>query len=784
MYIGRSVPISPALWILLAAGGALFVTGNQGVWATALFFTLAGLVMVVCPPSVRPGRVAQALGVLFLLSGLLAFLPQAWFPEPAWRSLFPAGGSVPLADSVSPQPWLGWYWWFAQVGIFLVGAFVLSRPLEGRTLAVFLHGVALVVAAFAVLSIFSWQSGWKFPFDFDGAFGFLANKNHTATVLFVGAIVSFGLMQWETMHGYRGAAVSAALCGAPPLAGLLFFSNSRAGVVFLAFGIVLWAIGAARGEAWRKVLAAAVILVVFLGVLFSFGDSEVRNRLVALGENAVAVNVDQENGDVDFRQPIFRDAVKILKDAPLTGIGLGQFVYVFPQYRVDSARAAVVLHPESSWLMSACEAGLISVLALLGAVVWFFRRCWKSRDADDGMLRWTAASAIGAAVAHGLIDVPWHLPALGWFLFVIAMAIVPSSRLEFRRPALARALALLAGFTVMAGGAYVGWERFHYRYPLPLSWNSYTKELTELGKQGRNDEGEFVAAEAIRHFPLKHEAHYWLVGYLRMFLETGPEIDVATKAGRMVEPILPRVAVDQAILWQNLDPLREAEAWGEAVRRALRLDMLVGQTDLPGASSQVQAAFASLRERPEGQAILLRQISETPVLAAQGFRFAAPEVATEWLATSPDPVAFLEALPVTVRLQVLDRWIGLPDPSIAVAYMEGRNVAGSGLYWRTLARYYAGAGDKPRAVEVVAQAAGVSLEGGWRSRNDFGREIAALEAQGNEVAVRRLLKEAVEAKTADAAKLSVAMAAYAAAGDWEMAWKAASRLASEAKLAQ
>jgi hypothetical protein len=47
--------------------------------------------------------------------------------------------------------------------------------------------------------------------------------------------------------------------------------------------------------------------------------------------------------------------------------------------------------------------------------------------------------------------------------------------------------------------------------------------------------------------------------------------------------------------------------------------------------------------------------------------------------------------------------------------------------------------------------------------------------------MRRLLKEAAEVERADPDKLRVAMASYAASGDWEMAWKAASRLATATK---
>jgi hypothetical protein len=194
--------------------------------------------------------------------------------------------------------------------------------------------------------------------------------------------------------------------------------------------------------------------------------------------------------------------------------------------------------------------------------------------------------------------------------------------------------------------------------------------------------------------------------------------------------------------------------------------------------------MASLKERPDGQAAFLRLLAGNSLVAAYAVRFASPEVAAEWLDGLADAPAFLDSLPDALRQKVLDRWVALPDASAAVAYMEAKSSPAPGPFWRQLARHHANAGDKPRAVSVVAQAWGVPQEGGGRSLNEFGKEIAALEAQGNEVAVRRLLREALDAKRADADRLAVAMAAYAAAGDWDSAWKAASRLATEAKLPQ
>jgi hypothetical protein len=150
----------------------------------------------------------------------------------------------------------------------------------------------------------------------------------------------------------------------------------------------------------------------------------------------------------------------------------------------------------------------------------------------------------------------------------------------------------------------------------------------------------------------------------------------------------------------------------------------------------------------------------------------------------PSAAEFLDSLPAEVRSGLVARWSGLPSAAGAVAYMEARNQPAPGPYWRQLANYYARAGDKPRAVALVAEATGVPLDGASLPAGEFAAELGKLQAQGNDVAVRRLVKEAAEAADAPPDRAVVAMAWSAQAGDWEMAWRAASRLVTATKISQ
>lgn len=778
---------SANLSLLLGAAFSVMLAGTEEAWAIAVFLAGAGIALFLVRPIVRPSAVPLFLVPLFCILCLLAFLPLSYFPVPEWRSALMELGSVPLAESVNPQPWFGWFWWWLLAGTCLAYSALLTAPLQAKSLAFVLHSAAFFVAVYAALSIFASQSGWKYPFHGGAVFGFLPNRNHTATLLVVGSVLSFGLMQWRLTRGDKVAASFAALCGAPSLAALLFFSTSRAGVVFLAVGLAVWAIGASHSPvARRRIFLTTVVLAVFLGLLFVAGGSTVRDRLASLWKEVLSVQMEDDGRDLDFRQPIFRDTARMIADQPLVGVGLGQFSDVFRQYRNESARAATVLHPESDWLMVAAETGVPSAVVLGALFLWFLSVCWKSRAASGGMLRWTAASAVAAAALHGIVDVPWHRPSVGWFLLTIAVSSLPSSaRMLHVPPLLSRILFVLAGLLLIAASGWITIEKRQGRSPAFYRWPEISSALEKLGNERRFSQAEGVAQAGIQKFPLRSEAYYWLAGYLRMFEGSDKEIEAALRAGRAVEPVLPGVVQEQAVILQPIDPDGAMEAWLLAVDRAAAIDGRENRSELPAAGGYVGRAVAAFKGDVPRQLWLAGELSDRPVLVAQWISRAEEQAVTEFLPGIADAVEFLGALPSKLRRQVLSRWISLPDSARAVEFMEQREaVLSEDEYWPLLARHYAAQGDLPRAVRKVASSCQISVEVPREGDSGFRGEIAAVLAQGNTVAARRMANEAVSAQSPQKDHLAGALAYFASQNDWEMAWKAASRLVTATKTGQ
>ncbi|MFM8886684.1 MAG: O-antigen ligase family protein, partial [Chthoniobacterales bacterium] len=660
---------------------------------------------------------------------------------------------------------------------------------ERAALRFILHGIAAFVFFYAVLAIVARQTGWRpefaYAFPAAGSFGFLPNRNHTASLLAVGAIVSVGLMYAEATRQKRLSAMLAAVWASAPLAGVLFFSISRAGVVVLALGLVLWCAGLWRRNHVhaRGAVFALLALGLVAGGLFVVGGGGSRDRWANLIDRFSGSN--SSSGLLDFRTAVFRDTAGMIADAPLTGAGIGQFQWVFPQYTKSAASHFPVVHPESDWLMAAAESGLPFVLCLASLVIWYLVRCWKGLSREGGLLRWTVASAVLAVAAHGLADVPWHRASLGWFLVVAAAATVPS-RGQPSGALWLRAATVAIGLALASAGVWMWHETREERFPSAFRWKAMDKSVGEAFRENRHEQGRELARQMTRLFPLDYRTYYWRAVFADFFKDGLSESEQSAQAMLRVNPALPDAAKLQANLFAiSEDMEREADALAEWFRRMAKADRANGDDELACAGAKLHEHLYAMQCGPELQMTLLWRFGETePLAAARVATVVSPDAAETYLAVVPDPASFLTAQPEGLREKILDRWLALPSSSRAIDYMTKIQKAAEppGPYWRQLADLEAKAGNYKVATELVA-GWWKTAEGSSAGQNStFAVELQHLSMSGNTAAVRRMTEDLVGSDNVNAADLAALMTFHASAGEWEAAWKAASRLATRQKV--
>lgn len=176
---------------------------------------------------------------------------------------------------------------------------------------------------------------------------------------------------------------------------------SRGAVLALICGaaLVIWLVRPAR--AWRWFAAAVVVLVALFAVVA--GD-----RFFASGSG----------GDVSSRELIWRSSIRMIRDHPVFGVGLDQFLYQYaPRYVMPAGwPERYTSHPHNLVLDVWLRLGIAGVVLLVVASVLIFTFVRRLRERDYHSERWmlgvAAAAMIVGGVAHGLVDNGFFLPDL------------------------------------------------------------------------------------------------------------------------------------------------------------------------------------------------------------------------------------------------------------------------------------------------------------------------------------------------------------------------------------
>jgi O-antigen ligase len=428
--------VHPLFEALVYAGLAVALL----LWATAI---LAGwqLRWQNCP-------VALCIAALFLYGAAqLIDWPEPWLtqlsPGSAWWSaqLLPerlevsAGGetlATPVAATLTLYPAatrLALLRLLAVLLLFLVvrNTFASERSLRRLSLAVVANGLALTL--FALAQHYSTPGNvvyWRFPID-GIAFGPFIQRNHFAFYTNLCLLLGLGLLaqrrhgrvhEWPLMDLLARPAVGGTAVVLAFLTAGVLVSQSRGGFVALLAGA-----GFTLSLGWRgsgktlwAVVAAAVIVLLTVWLLFWLGLSRVPNLLAALWEG--------EPGS-DPRLLVWSRALEVVWQFPVWGAGYGTFETVLPLGLEpgDSPRHALT-QAHNDYLEAWLEGGVVRLAVSLLAIFWVYRLGLRARRKHRGHR--TAALVLGAlaafttAVVHSFFDFGLHLPAIAALTAVIA----------------------------------------------------------------------------------------------------------------------------------------------------------------------------------------------------------------------------------------------------------------------------------------------------------------------------------------------------------------------------
>jgi putative inorganic carbon (HCO3(-)) transporter len=220
------------------------------------------------------------------------------------------------------------------------------------------------------------------------------------------AIALFARQRWRR--------IVYALCGLPVLF-CLYLTYSR-GAWLLGLPAAALFIGLLRG---RRALwiSLAVICIVVLSLLPLVGTERFTSLL------------DTQGGTTFFRLKLWQASLNMIKDHPLLGVGLDNFLYQYrTRYVLPEAWQELDLsHPHNIVLDYWTRLGILGVVALVWLEVTFFvkslRLYRRLSGQDERALVLGLMASMVACLVHGLIDNSYFLVDLA-FVFFITVGIV------------------------------------------------------------------------------------------------------------------------------------------------------------------------------------------------------------------------------------------------------------------------------------------------------------------------------------------------------------------------
>jgi O-antigen ligase len=190
---------------------------------------------------------------------------------------------------------------------------------------------------------------------------------------------------------------------------LLAFLWSGTRAVLPSLFSILLLLGIRKG---RKVRTLVVLLTLFLLLLTSLLPNPLRDRFMNKEEDIYSFQ----------RVRIWMSSLKVFRDHPLFGVGLGNFEFISPPYNfpVESAvgrYARKVEIPHNEYLFIACQAGIFVLLSFF-LLIYFGTRS-GFRLSNLGGVYFGSLSGMIALLIHFLFDNPLYLPLNGFLFFLL-----------------------------------------------------------------------------------------------------------------------------------------------------------------------------------------------------------------------------------------------------------------------------------------------------------------------------------------------------------------------------
>jgi O-antigen ligase len=307
-----------------------------------------------------------------------------------------------------------------------------ESPEQNRRLVIGIVIFAGALALFSLLQFFASPGtiyGIVKPRWGGWIFGPYVNHNHYAGLMemLIPIVLCYLLFLWTGRGSHPGRAL-AAFAVVVAVASLLL-SGSRGGLLSLVAEIILLTLLIAPrslGFSRRGLAVAGLAGMAAVALLFLWLDpGQISTRLGSI--TGVARAPDATLGE---RRALARDSLRIFRDHPWLGTGLGSFATVYPPYRSFSSDLEWD-HAHNDYAEALAETGIAGAVVILSALGLFVFLAFRNLDerlaSSAGWIALGAALGCCGLLVHGLADFNLHIPAnAAWFSFLAGLATSPA----------------------------------------------------------------------------------------------------------------------------------------------------------------------------------------------------------------------------------------------------------------------------------------------------------------------------------------------------------------------
>ncbi|MCM8787708.1 MAG: O-antigen ligase family protein [Candidatus Omnitrophica bacterium] len=240
------------------------------------------------------------------------------------------------------------------------------------------------------------------------SFSVFYNRNHFSSYMVMVFSLALGYATYckskakKFLFGFLAALICASI----------FLSLSRAGSIVALFSFLFFIFLTKRGwlikkSSWWVLVACVLITIIFISTA---GFEPIRRRFLEFQKDLLNRTI-----------PLI-DALPIVKDFPLFGVGLGNFNYIFTSYTQHNF-SRYIYHLLNEHLQLVIEIGIIGAFIYFLFLFSIFREIFikLNKRADEFVKNIVAAGLAGlfGVILHGFFEFNFHIPAVSflfWFL--------------------------------------------------------------------------------------------------------------------------------------------------------------------------------------------------------------------------------------------------------------------------------------------------------------------------------------------------------------------------------